>query len=79
MFYNREKELSTLRTFVESEPNTIFFIYGPINSGKTTLLMEFSKRLPEDFVPFYITLRWPSSKSSAEGGNWKPRERFLLI
>ncbi|MFA4701372.1 ATP-binding protein [Pyrococcus kukulkanii] len=66
MFYDREKELALLRTFVESEPNTIFFIYGPINSGKTTLLMEFSRRLSEDFVPFYINLRWHAISSPSD-------------
>ncbi|WP_231963811.1 ATP-binding protein [Thermococcus chitonophagus] len=32
----------------------ITFIYGPINSGKTALMNEFIKRLPNDYVVFQV-------------------------
>lgn len=57
MFFNRERELNKLVKFVSAEPNLITFVYGPINSGKTALMTEFIKKLPEDYVAFYINLR----------------------
>ncbi|MFA4669790.1 ATP-binding protein [Pyrococcus kukulkanii] len=57
MFFNREKELEELGRLIKSEPNLITFVYGPINSGKTSLMLEFTKRVKEEHVPFYINLR----------------------
>jgi len=57
MFFDRKRELEKLLKFVSAEPNLITFIYGPINSGKTALMMELVNRLPEDYVAFYINLR----------------------
>ncbi|AEC52025.1 atp-binding protein [Pyrococcus sp. NA2] len=57
MFFDRERELKWLLKFVSTEPNLITFIYGPINSGKSSLMVEFIKRLPEEYVTFYINLR----------------------
>jgi len=48
-FHNREKEIKEIRL--------ITFIYGPINSGKTTLVSHLIEELPEDYTPFYINLR----------------------
>ncbi len=56
-FYNREKEIKDLLNIVRQEPNFITFIYGPINSGKTILMLEMINRLPKDYVAFYIDLR----------------------
>ncbi len=56
-FHNREKELKRLMRIAEFEPNTIYFVFGPINSGKTALMQEFMRRLPEDFAVFYVNLR----------------------
>ena len=39
-FYNREKEEKELRTILEDEPNLLYFVYGPIDSGKTSLLVR---------------------------------------
>ncbi|RLE58126.1 MAG: ATP-binding protein, partial [Thermoprotei archaeon] len=37
-FHNREKELKRLMKIAKFEPHTIYFIFGPINSGKTALI-----------------------------------------
>ena len=58
-FFNRESEIHKILSIMEGEPNLIYFIYGPINSGKTTLINEIiNERLDKDkFVVFYINLR----------------------
>ncbi len=56
-FFNREKEIQDLLNMIRQEPNLITFIYGPINSGKTSLMLEVIKRLPREYVAFYIDLR----------------------
>ena len=47
-FWDREKEVKDLKAHIESEPNSILFVYGPKSSGKSTLLYhvvrELSKR-----------------------------------
>jgi len=57
-FYNREKEIKELRVVLSGEPNLVWFVYGPINSGKTALLMNVFENLPEDYIVFYINFRW---------------------
>ena len=37
-FHNREKETKEIRAILDNQPTLITFIYGPINSGKTTLV-----------------------------------------
>jgi len=58
-FYDREKELKYLKTYVQLEPNSILFVYGPKSSGKTTVMLrvieELSKK--DDLVFFYYDLR----------------------
>ncbi|WP_456472476.1 ATP-binding protein [Methanocaldococcus sp.] len=58
-FFNREKEIKEILSIIEFEPNFIYFIYGPINSGKTALINEIiNNRLDNDkYVVFYINLR----------------------
>jgi hypothetical protein len=56
-FHNREKELKEVMKILEAEPSLITFIYGPINSGKTTLISHLIDQLPEEYVVFYINLR----------------------
>jgi len=56
-FHNREKELKEVMKILEVEPSLITFIYGPINSGKTTLVSHLIDQLPEEYVVFYINLR----------------------
>ncbi len=58
-FFDREKEIHKILSIIEGEPNLIYFIYGPINSGKTALINEIiNNRLDRDkYVVFYINLR----------------------
>ena len=57
-FYNREKEIKELKAVLSGEPNLVWFVYGPINSGKTALLINVFEDLPEDYIVFYINFRW---------------------
>ena len=58
-FFNREKEIKEILSVIESEPQLIYFIYGPINSGKSALIREIIKnRLDKaKYVPFLIDFR----------------------
>ena len=56
-FHNRERELNEVMKILEAEPSLITFIYGPINSGKTTMISHLIEQLPEDYAPFYVNLR----------------------
>ena len=56
-FHDREPETKEIMDILDSEPSLITFVYGPINSGKTTLINHLIKRLPEEYAPFYINLR----------------------
>ncbi|MCD4844398.1 MAG: ATP-binding protein [Methanosarcinales archaeon] len=56
-FYDRKKEIKEIMNILDTEPSLITFIYGPINSGKTTMISHLIEQLPEDYAPFYINLR----------------------
>ncbi len=56
-FFNREKEIKEIKAILSGEPNVVWFVYGPINSGKTALLMQVIEELPEDYRVFYINFR----------------------
>jgi hypothetical protein len=56
-FHNRERELNEVMKILEAEPSLITFVYGPINSGKTTMISHLIEQLPEDYAPFYVNLR----------------------
>ncbi|HID26957.1 MAG TPA: ATP-binding protein [Methanosarcinales archaeon] len=56
-FHNRETEMKEIMRILNTEPTLITFIYGPINSGKTELINHLIKKLPEEYVVFYINLR----------------------
>jgi len=56
-FHNRERETKEIRSILDSRPTLITFIYGPINSGKTTIVSHLLEELPADYVVFYINLR----------------------
>jgi len=56
-FHNREKETKEIMDILDAEPSLITFVYGPINSGKTTMISHLIKELPEDYAPFYVNLR----------------------
>ena len=57
-FINREREKRELKAVLSGRPNLIYFVYGPINSGKTALLMKVFEELSEKYVIFYINFRW---------------------
>ena len=56
-FHNREKEIGEIMQILNSRPDLVTFVYGPINSGKSSLMDEVVKRVPENFVTFFIDLR----------------------
>ena len=56
-FFNREKEKQEILNILRTEPQIINFIYGLINSGKTTLITNLIENLSENYVVFYINLR----------------------
>ena len=56
-FYNREKEIEEMKAVLSGEPNLVYFVYGPINSGKTALLMKVFEELSEEYVVFYFNFR----------------------
>ena len=56
-FHDREKEMKEIMKILDTEPSLITFIYGPINSGKTTMVSHLIKELPDEYAPFYVNLR----------------------
>nr|QNO49573.1 putative ATP-binding protein [Methanosarcinales archaeon ANME-2c ERB4] len=56
-FHNRERETDEIMKILDADPTLITFIYGPINSGKTELINNLIKTLPESQKVFYINLR----------------------
>ncbi|WP_292461217.1 ATP-binding protein [Methanothermococcus sp.] len=57
-FFNREKEIFEILSVLDEEPNNIYFIYGPINSGKTTLINHIiNNKLNDGYKVFYINFR----------------------
>ena len=56
-FHDREEEIDEITRILSAQPNLITFVYGPINSGKSCLMLEVAKRLPRDYVVFYVDLR----------------------
>lgn len=56
-FYNREKKIEEMKIVLSGEPNFVYFVYGPINSGKTALLTTVFEDLSEDYRVFYINFR----------------------
>ncbi|CAB3287590.1 ATPase_2 domain-containing protein [Methanocaldococcus lauensis] len=57
--FNREKEINEILHIIEREPDDIYFIFGPINSGKSTLIREIiTNRLDKNkYIPFFIDFR----------------------
>ncbi len=47
-FINRELELRLVRNYLEAQPNSILFLYGPKSSGKTTLLYRLCDELADN-------------------------------
>ena len=65
-FFDREREQEELRGILSTRPNLIYFVYGPINSGKTCLLVKTLDLLPSEIVPFYINLRGRDVSTTGE-------------
>jgi len=64
MFYDREDEQQKLFALLKMEPSLVYFVYGPINSGKTNLMNRVLQNLPEPMLPFYVDLRRRNVSSS---------------
>ncbi|MDL1967573.1 MAG: ATP-binding protein, partial [Deltaproteobacteria bacterium] len=47
-FIDREQELRLLHNYLEAQPNSILFFYGPKSSGKTTLLYRLCDEVEDD-------------------------------
>ncbi len=57
-FFNREKEINEILHILNREPEDIYFIYGPLNSGKTALINHIiENKLSDDYKVFYINFR----------------------
>ncbi len=66
-FFDREKELNYLKTYVQLEPNSILFVYGPKSSGKSTVMRRVIKELENsNIVFFYYNLRKYATYSKEE-------------
>ena len=46
-FIDRDREMADLTNYLEGEPNSILFLYGPKSSGKTTVLYRLYDELAE--------------------------------
>ena len=56
-FFNREGDIRRMKSVLSGEPNLVYFVYGPINSGKTSLLMRVFEELTSEYKVFYINFR----------------------
>ncbi|ACX72201.1 ATPase [Methanocaldococcus vulcanius M7] len=60
-FFNREKEINEILRILNREPDDIYFIYGPLNSGKTTLINHIInnelKKCSKKYAVFYVNFR----------------------
>ncbi|MDL1964209.1 MAG: ATP-binding protein [Deltaproteobacteria bacterium] len=65
-FYDRDREQKELVSILEHEPSLVYFVYGPINSGKTSLLTKVLGTLPEQIIPFYVNLRGRDVSSAGD-------------
>jgi len=44
-FHDREMEINEIMKILDVEPSLITFVYGPINSGKTTLISHLIREM----------------------------------
>ncbi len=57
-FFNREQEKNEVLNILKKDPDDIYFIYGPINSGKTALIKHIiENELDNSYRIFYINFR----------------------
>jgi len=59
VFINRNEEIHFLSNWLEREPNSLLFVYGPKSCGKTTLISKFIKQHLDHrkFAINYLNLR----------------------
>ncbi len=58
VFFNRERDIRRVKGILSGEPNLVYFVYGPINSGKTALLTKVFEELSEEgYRIFYVNFR----------------------
>ena len=57
-FHDREREIDEIKRILSFRPDSIYFVYGLINSGKSSLMDEVVKRLPEDYVDSHCQRNW---------------------
>ena len=55
-FWDREKEVKDLKAHIESEPNSILFVYGPKSSGKSILAMKIMEDMKEQVHSYFYDL-----------------------
>ncbi|AEF95737.1 ATP-binding protein [Methanotorris igneus] len=60
-FFNREKEINEILHILSKESDDIYFIYGPLNSGKTALINHIInnelKKFNKKYAVFYVNFR----------------------
>ena len=57
-FFDREREKREILEVLKAKPDLVNFVFGPINSGKTELILNLINGIDEDYSAFYINLRW---------------------
>ncbi|MFO7886634.1 MAG: ATP-binding protein [Desulfobacteraceae bacterium] len=55
-FINRQEEMAYIQQWIEEEPKSILFFYGPKSSGKTTLIYKFVDEHLSDEKKFSVKL-----------------------
>lgn len=66
MFYDREEERKQFMAILNIEPALVYFVYGPINSGKTSLITTVLQGVSEPILPFYVNFRGRNVGSSED-------------
>ncbi|XRP96803.1 ATP-binding protein [Methanocaldococcus sp. 16A] len=58
-FFDRENEIEEFINIINREPDDVYFIFGPINSGKSALIREIiaNKLDKSKYIPFFIDFR----------------------
>ncbi len=56
-FWDREKEIRDMKKYLQSEPNSILFVYGPKSGGKSTLLAKVAEDMGESYRFYWYDLR----------------------
>lgn len=54
VFLNRDKELTRLQELVQQQFGMLIFIKGPRRVGKTSLILQLSEKIKDDFLVVYV-------------------------